>query len=209
MKNEGCGTAANWNCIAVSVVVVAICTLLVIYKPEINNFDWDVLKSIQKFLSPYPKYIPWFFSEFGREYNMLWPQIAAFSALLSTRKYIKAFLLVFMTQAAYHLTDLIKGLVCRERPCGDAYPDYSFPSCHSSTTMCFLGICIYLVLHYVGNRFWRYFLTTLFALYIFMVGISRIWLSHHFPIDVIAGMFLGFMLVNIYILLCKFFDRRG
>lgn len=205
MKDREYGVIVNWNYVIVSIIVVAVCTLLVLYMPGIRDFDWTVLKSTRKFLAPYPSYLPIFFSEFGREYNMFWPQLAACTALLSNQKYLKAFLLVFFTQASFFLTDLLKGFICRERPCGDAYPGFSFPSGHSSTTMCFLGICIYLILHYTRSRFWRYFLATILGLYIFMVGISRLWLAHHFPIDVIAGMFLGFMLVNLFIITCKFF----
>ena len=113
----------------------------------------------------------------------------------------KAFLLIFFTQASFVITDFIKNFVCRERPC--VYPGFSFPSGHSSTTMCFYGILIYLVLHYAKSDFWRYFLTALFGVWIFMVGISRLWLGVHFPVDVIAGMFLGFMLVNLYIIVSK------
>ena len=207
MKDKGFSTVANWNWIIISVVIVAICTLLVIYNPSVSNFDWDVLKAVRKFLEPYPSYIPLFFSEFGRENFMLWPQIAACSALVSNQKYLKAFLLVFFVQAAYFITDLIKNFVCRERPCGDAYPGFSFPSGHSSTTMCFCGIVIYLILKYTRNTFWRYFLTAFFGLYILMVGISRMWLAHHFPVDVFAGMFLGVLLVNLYIILDKAFSN--
>ena len=46
-------------------------------------------------------------------------------------------------------------------------------------------------------------MTALFGVWIFMVGISRLWLGVHFLVDVIAGMFLGFMLVNLYIIVSK------
>ena len=207
MKDSGCSYTANWNWVIISTVVVAICTVLVIYNPAISDFDWSVLNTVKKFLEPYPSYIPLFFSEFGRENFMLWPQIAACSALLSNQKYLKTFLLVFFTQGAYVATGLLKEFVCRERPCGDAYPGFSFPSGHATTMTCFLGIIIYLILKYTRNTFWRYFLAAFFGLYIFMVGLSRLWLSHHFPIDVIAGMFLGVLLVNLYIILDKAFSK--
>ena len=95
MKNKEYGIALNWNYVIVSVIVFAVLTLLVLYMPGLYTFDKNVLHSIRLALSPYPGYIPVFVSEFGRAQHMLWPQIAAGSVLVSHKKYIKAFLLIF------------------------------------------------------------------------------------------------------------------
>ncbi len=200
-RQKESGTALNWNYIIVSLVIFVTLTLLVIYMPGLTKFDSNLLRSIRLALSPYPVYIATFITEFGRSYHMIWPQIAACSVLISEKRYLKAFLLVFFTQACYVINETIKHFVCRERP--TEYYSFSFPSGHSSTTMCFYGILIYLVLHYAKSDFWRYFLAALFGIWIFLVGISRLWLGVHYPIDVIGGMFLGFMLVNLYIIISK------
>lgn len=205
MRNKEYGIALNWNYVIVSLVVFVILTVLVLYMPTMNEFDGNVLHSIRLALSPYPMYIPNFVTEFGRASHMLWPQIAAGSVLVSHKRYLKAFLLIFFTQATFVVTDFIKDFVCRERP--SVYPGFSFPSGHSSTTMCFYGILIYLVLHYAKSDFWRYFLTALFGVWIFLVGISRLWLGVHYPVDVIAGMLLGFIMVNLYIIVSKSLSR--
>ncbi len=206
-RNKETGLALNWNYVIVSLVVVVVLTVLVLYMPQLREFDANVLHSIRLALSPYPASYAMFITEFGRSYHMLWPQIAAGSVLISQKRYMKCFLLVFFTQAAFVVTDLIKNFVCRERPCSDAYPGFSFPSGHSSTTMCFYGILIYLVLHYAKSDFWRYFLTALFGLFILLVGISRLWIGVHYPVDVIAGMFLGFLMVNLFIIVSKSLSR--
>jgi len=205
MKDNGCSVVANWNYVTISLVVVTVLTLLVLYMPGIREVDMEILKAIRKFLGQFPSYIPAVITDFGRANWMLWPQITACSVLLSHRRNIKTFLLLFMTQASFLLTGLVKNFVCRERPC--VYEGYSFPSGHSLTTVCFYGICIYLILKYVQNEFWRYFLAITFGVFIFLVMLSRLWLGVHFLTDVLAGFFLGFMLVNFYIILDKFFTK--
>lgn len=201
MKNKGYSVIVNWNYVAISLVVVAVITMLVLYMPGIREFDRSMLNGIQSFLAPFPRYIPAVVTEFGRANYMLWPQITAYSVLVSHGKYLNALLLVLFTQIAFFLNGLLKDFVCRERPC--IHSGYSFPSTHTTTTMCFYGICIYLIFRYTQNEFWRYFLAITLGIFIFLVSISRLWLGVHFPLDVIAGAFLGFMLVNLYIIIFK------
>lgn len=205
MRDKGSGVVANWNYVTISIIILAVLSIMVLYMPGLDEFDRTVLKSIRLALSPFPSYIPVFVSEFGRANQLLWPQIAACSVLVSHGKYLKAFLLVFFTQGAFFLTGLMKNFICRERPL--LHPEFSFPSGHTSTTTCFLGILIYLTLHYVKNEFWRYLLTIVFGIWIFLVALSRLWLGVHYLTDVIAGFFLGFLLVNLYIIITKWFNR--
>ena len=206
MKNSGYSTVLNWNYVTISLIVFAVITVLVLYMPGMREIDTEILKSIRKFLAPYPGYIPVFFSNYGGIGNFWWPQITAGAVLVSHQKFLKAFLLIFFTQGTYILTDYIKGLICRERPC--LHPGYSFPSGHTLITMCFYGIVIYLIQHYTRSPFWRTFLSIFFGLIIFMVALSRLWLGVHFLSDVIASVFLGFMFVNLYIILDKFFNHN-
>jgi undecaprenyl-diphosphatase len=204
MKNKDYGVVANWNYVTFSLILLVILTLLVIYVPVLRDFDNEILSSIRKALSPYPATIPSLISCFGYANYLLWPQIAGCSVLVSHQKYLKAFLLVFFTQAAFFLNGLLKNFICRQRPC--EYYGYSFPSNHATVEMCFYGICIYLILRYTKSNFWRYFLSSVFGIFIFMVCLSRLWLGVHFLTDVIAGLCLGFALVNLYIITVKAFE---
>lgn len=202
---DNSSVVANWNYVTLSIIVFALLTVTVLYMPGMREIDVTILKSIRKFLGQFPSYIPVFFSNYGGIGNFWWPQIAAGSVLVSHHKYLKAFLLIFFTQGSYILVDIIKNLIGRERPV--LHAGYSFPSGHTTITMCFYGIIIYLILHYTRSPFWRNFLAIFFGFMIFMVALSRLWLGVHFPSDVIAGLFLGFLFVNLFIILDKFFAR--
>lgn len=207
MKNKEYSIAVNWSYVGLSVVVFSILTVLVLYLPNMRDIDSTILRSIRLALSPYPSYIPVFISDFGRANCYMWPQITAAAVLISHRLYLKAFMLVLFSNGALLLKDLIKNYVCRQRPEGCDISTFSFPSGHSVFVMCFCGIIIYLIHKYVRSDFWRNFLIIVFGLWIFMVGVSRLWLGVHFPSDVIAGMFLGFFFVNLYIILDKSISR--
>ena len=203
---ENSSSVLNWNYVALSMVVFATLTLLVLYMPGLREIDLDILKVIRRFLGQFPSYIPVFFSNYGGVGNFWWPQITAGAVLISHKKYLKTFLLIFFVQGSYILVDFIKDAIGRERPIN--HPGYSFPSCHTLTTTVFYGILIYLVSRYVRSTFWRTALSILFGFMIFMVALSRLWLGVHFLSDVLAGLSLGFLLINLFIILDKFFSAR-
>lgn len=207
MKDNSSSVVLNWNYVTLSLIVFVVITLLVLYFPNMRSIDTELLRTIRKFLGQFPSYIPVFFSNYGGIGNFWWPQITAGAVLISHQKYLKTFLLIFFTQGAYVFVDsYFKNIICRERP--SIHAGYSFPSGHTTISMCFYGIIIYLVMKYVRSAFWRIALSIFFGFIIFMVALSRLWLGVHFPTDVVAGLFLGFLFVNLYIILDKFFTNR-
>ena len=207
MKNKEYSIAVNWSYAGLSVVVFSILTVLVLYLPSMREVDATILRSIRLALSPFPSYIPVFVSEFGRANAYLWPQITAAAVLLSHRMYLRTFMLLLLTNCALFVKELVKDYICRPRPTGCDISTFSFPSGHCTFTMCFCGILIYLIHQHVKSDFWRNFLILLFGVWIFMMGVSRMWLGAHFPSDVLAGMFLGFFFVNLFIILDKSISR--
>lgn len=205
MKNKEYSISINWNYIGISVVVIAILTVCVLYLPSMREIDSTILRSVRLALSPFPSYIPVFVCEFGKAYGLylLWPQITAACVLISHRLFLKAFMLILFTQLAFLTKDFFKDFICRPRPDGCNIHSFSFPSGHSCIAMCFFGIIIYLTHRYVRSDFWRNLLIAFFSIWIFIVGLSRMWLGAHFLSDVVAGMFLGFIFVNLYIIIDK------
>ena len=206
MKQKEYNIAINWHYITVCIIFAAAILLMVLYMPGFRETDSNILQALRNTFPTLPQFIPLLIQEIGRN-CYLWPLIASGSVLVSHKYYLEAFLLVFFSQASHLLTKLIKDIVCRQRPCGEAYPGYSFPSHHALAAMCFFGILIYLSIKH-AHGFWRYLLVTMFGILILLIGFSRLILGVHFPADVLEGYLLGLILVNLFIILDKFFNRN-
>lgn len=85
---------------------------------------------------------------------------------------------------------------------------YSFPSGHALSSMMVYGVLAYLLAQLYPQWRWYYWLGA--ALWIFLIGFSRVYLGVHWPSDVLGGFALGFILV--YALARwhrSFVERRG
>ncbi|WP_404452128.1 phosphatase PAP2 family protein [Virgibacillus necropolis] len=79
---------------------------------------------------------------------------------------------------------------------------YSFPSGHSMNSIAFFGLLAFLFSRYISRsraqsvRIWR-----TVAILIFLIGLSRVYLGVHFPLDVLGGFAAGgaWLLLSIYI----------
>ena len=78
----------------------------------------------------------------------------------------------------------------------------SFPSGHAfgSTVIC--GLLIYLSLKYLPEP-WSVVAAWGLGVFIFLVGISRIYLGAHYPTDVIAGWILGSIVAALIVVIAK------
>ena len=208
MKNKGYGIAINCYYIVLSLLVVFALAMVVLYLPNWRSVDFNILHSIQDYLFLLPYSYAKIISYFGCGDYWLWPRITAAAVMVSHKYYLKAFLFLIFTRVVFFVNDdFIKHLVCRERPCGHAYGGYSFPSGHAAFSMCMYGILIYLVHKHVQTEWWRILLITLLTIWIILVCLSRMWLNVHFPSDILAGLLVGFAMVNLYIILDKFFSK--
>ena len=209
MENKENNTLINWIYVIIFSLICLIITAVVVFIPESRGYDMSVLRAIQAILVHYPTIVAKQMCTVGASHCLLWPQLTAVSVLFSHKKYFNGILVVIFTQISWHSIDFIKDIIARERPCGNMCHGYSFPSGHATTTMCFYGILIYLILRYVKNKFWRYFLITIFSIFIFMVSISRMKLNVHFPLDITAGLCVGVILLNLFIICSKTFAKRN
>lgn len=99
-----------------------------------------------------------------------------------------------------------KTLVGRARPSlADAIPPFestpSFPSGHTLNATVIAGIVCYLMLHWFRTRGMRALWVVLATAYAVTMGLSRVYLGHHWLTDVIAGWLLGLAWVLVVIIL--------
>jgi undecaprenyl-diphosphatase len=107
-------------------------------------------------------------------------------------------------------TTLGKRLIGRNRPDhADAVPPYedspSFPSGHTLNTTVVIGLVVYLACLQVKRTIARVGLIAAGVIFIGAMGMSRVYLGHHWMTDVIMGWVLGLAWIGIVILAHRFF----
>ena len=80
---------------------------------------------------------------------------------------------------------------------------YSYPSGHSLTAMALYGFIIYLIYTSKLNKKSKIIYITLFSSFIFVVGLSRIYLGVHFFTDVVGAFSFALAYLIIYITIIK------
>jgi len=108
------------------------------------------------------------------------------------------------TLLSWLLQHSLKLVFQRPRP-ADILPlvtenSFSYPSGHATVGMTFYALLAFCLIGEIKNKTVRKYLTGLALIWIFMIGISRIYLGVHYPSDVLSGWLLGggFVLVFKY-----------
>jgi undecaprenyl-diphosphatase len=68
---------------------------------------------------------------------------------------------------------------------------FSFPSGHTTLSIAFFGVLIYLFKDEIKNKTLRYLFITISLLLPFLIAFSRLYLNVHWFTDVVAGLFIG------------------
>jgi undecaprenyl-diphosphatase len=192
-------------------------TLLVL-NARTETFDSNVIERIQVVSTPVLTWFMIFISFFG---DGLYPFVIflAFVLLLIFKGYKKEAYFSFLVWLGPLFSWILKTLVARPRPqeylvSGYSLPnDFGFPSGHAVFYVVFFGlVAFYAVILTRLPSALRKILFAVSIVLILLVGLSRIYLGVHWPVDVLAGYLLGFALLEVLIIAyLKFiyFPKRG
>ncbi|CEA07142.1 phosphatidylglycerophosphatase B [Arthrobacter saudimassiliensis] len=144
------------------------------------------------------------------------PLLAGAAAVLMVwrfRSWTPLLLLAVAAAGSLLMTVTGKALVGRPRPDRMlAVPPYevsaSFPSGHSLNSMVLAGVFAYLVLLYSRSRAVRIVAVAGAALFVVGMGLSRVYLGHHWLTDVLVAWTLGAAWVAVIITAHQLFLRR-
>ena len=128
-----------------------------------------------------------FFSAIGYEYGVVPVDIALVLALGLRRRYRESVFAAIATGGSALLNIAAKQFFARDRPSlwESIAPEhnYSFPSGHAMGSMTLALVLLALA----WPTRWRWPLLAAMALFVPMVGLSRVYLGVHYPSDILAG----------------------
>lgn len=125
--------------------------------------------------------------------------------LLFRKHYWIALLLVYNLFGVRLLTKLLKSIFEVARPVLEHLvhvSSYSFPSGHSMNSIAFFGLLLFLFSQHIARtKSQSTGIWTAGSMLIILIGISRVYLGVHFPLDVLGGFAGGgaWLLLSIYI----------
>ena len=70
--------------------------------------------------------------------------------------------------------------------------DFTYPSGHAMNNLVLYGLLAFYAFHFTKNKSFSIVIGFIAAVWIFLIGLSRIYLGVHYPSDVLAGYFVGF-----------------
>lgn len=177
-----------------------------IFLQQKEDLDYEVFDVLSRYVNESTTSIMQFITFFG-SHNFLIP---ANLILIAYFLFIKKHKWYSIKVPAVGLSSLLlmfslKFIFNRPRPLFPLLENVnglSFPSGHAFMSFSFFGLLVYLTWKYVHNRFVKWLLITGLFIFIFLIGLSRIYLKVHYASDVLAGLCLGliWLVISLWIL---------
>lgn len=196
--------------------LLATTVMMALYGATVAHASWEVeaTRWIQRASPGALHSVAEFMTFIGRSpVSTLIPVAAILALWFSGRRWLSAFLV--LSVLARVVSPVVKALVDRPRP-SDALVnvvhqlgDPSFPSGHVLGATLFYGFLIYCVECCIPGRIVRRLVQGGLVVVISLMGYARVQLGEHWPIDVLGGYALGFLILTAVIWLHRHVDRRG
>ena len=210
--------AALWATMLIGGVTVVVLALLsaevydnVVDDAGLANLDKPTLGMMEQFRSPGLDAFVTGFTNIGGGIGMpILASILTAWLIWASRTWRPLILIGGAAAVSVTATSVGKKLIGRARPDhADAVPPYesspSFPSGHTLNTTVVIGLVVYLACLQITRTLARVGLIAAGAAFIFAMGMSRVYLGHHWMTDVIIGWVLGLAWVGIVILAHRLF----
>lgn len=192
------------------IIIALILFLITAYLSTVDSvrvFEKSILETIPGFRFPILDSIMRFISSFGDGVSAV-ITFSVFAFALFIRGFKKEMTISFLIWIGPVLSWGLKEIIARPRPTEfliDGYPppsNFSFPSGHVVFYVVFFGL-VALYAKYLPDLtgIGRKILLTMSIVLISLIGISRIYLGVHWPMDVMAGYLLGFAILGAITLL--------
>ena len=129
---------------------------------------------------------------------------------------LEAIFIVALSAVSSALNVLLKYIVARPRPTANLVEIFqvssgqSFPSGHVMAYLAFFGLLFsFGIILFKGKRWWRIALLVVSALFVVLVGPSRIYLGDHWASDVLGSYLIGGVLLGITLWIYLQLKERG
>ena len=201
-------------------LVAAACTLLLfyglaeeVYEGDTRQFDEAALEFINGFASPRLTSFMRAVTYLGSVSFLTGTGVCAVLAFVLGR-WRRAIIILFVTMAGAALLNVVLKLSFRrERPepfFDTPLPEsYSFPSGHALLSLCFYGALAVAIAPRLRRKSARAAAWTSAGLLAVLIGFSRIYLSVHYPSDVVAGYAAALVWVVFVTLVDDTYRRRA
>jgi undecaprenyl-diphosphatase len=172
-----------------------------VFEGETMAFDSAVREYIHSQASPALTQVMIGLSIIGSPLVVVLIAVIALAVFLYKGLRRDALLLAVSSAAELILNTTLKLFYLRVRP--EAYFDYplpasfSFPSGHAAGSFCIYGMLGILIATHLTSRPARWVVRLAAALLVLLIGTSRVYLGVHYPTDVLAGYFLGAIIVTL------------
>ena len=197
----------NKNWVAWRYIIIILFALIII--PILFIFDTPIWQAARDLVEPDYLYIPELFTHWGLYlFYFIFAVILIYALIKKKQKLIHIGLAYLKAQFVFSLVvvRLLKVVLGRARPGYDpefaffetSFKHNAFPSGHSADAFV-SGFFLYYMLkqsQYTGYRF-------LPLIYAFLIALSRVFVSSHYPSDVAAGMIIGILGAWFFIARCQ------